>query len=125
MGQPDTQSSPQAKPLSPKMALLLGNAADSASTYTFLKAKMGKERNPAMSFFNEKPWTVIPTGIAANYGYSKLYDMLHKRKPKIADAIAGLVGGWHGALAGNNMERVPGWSFDEAATDLSPVKGTR
>lgn len=107
----------QAKPLSPKIAMLLGNAADSASTYAFLKQGR-KETNPAMKFFNNKHWSVIPVGIAANYGYGKLYDLLRKKNPKIANTAAGLLGGWHGALAGQNVEHSPGRAFDLAARKI-------
>jgi hypothetical protein len=106
--------------LSPKAALLLGSLADSASTYAFLKRGNGqREGNPALGFFDEHPASVIPTAAAGALGYRAAYDLLHKHAPRVADTVAGLVGGFHGALAGNNIENTRGEATRQASDDLA------
>lgn len=91
--------------LSPKMSMLLGQAADSASTLHFLtKKKPMKEMNPALQFFNKSPMSVIPTAIAGNLGYGLLHKLISKVSPKAADTTAGLLGGYHMALGASNMQ---------------------
>lgn len=103
-GPSETKGSSSAAPLSPKMALLLGSLADSASTFNFLGSGSGRESNPALQVFNKSRWSVLPAAAGGLYGYSKIYDALHSKHPKVADTLAGILGGWHGALAGNNLE---------------------
>lgn len=97
---------PETKPLSPKMAMLLGGAADAASTYGFLQKEGHREGNPAFSYFNKKPWTVLPTSAAVGAGYLGLHKLLSKFSPKVADTAAGLLGGHQMALAGKNTQNV-------------------
>jgi hypothetical protein len=115
-GSKETPKTP--KSLSPKQALILGSLADSASTYAFLKQGGRREANPAMQHFNKRPWMVLPTAAAGAAGYSMLYDLIKKRSGGLADTMAGLVGGLHGALAGSNAENVGHSSYRQAITDL-------
>lgn len=93
------------RPLSPKMALLLGQAADSASTLKFLTDGSGmQEHNPIFQMFNRNPLSVIPIGVAGNIGYALAYELLKRKAPKIADTLGGLIGGLHMTLAGDNLQ---------------------
>lgn len=111
--------SPPTKPLNPKVAMLLGGAADAASTYKFLKDGSGRESNPMFSYFNGRPWAVIPTAAAAGLGYNTLHSLIKKKSPKVADTIAGLLGGHQMALAGHNVA-LRGNSALMAQEDLNP-----
>jgi len=122
MQMPEPSRGPEPTPLDPKIALLLGQAADSASTYAFLKKGTGREANPALGYMNGRPWSVIPSSIAGAAGYSLLHKFLSKKSPKVANTLAGLVGGFHGALAGANMEDEPGGSFKAALQDFTPKR---
>ena len=120
--QEQAPSSP--KPLSPKMAMMLGGAADAASTYTFLKNGSGTEANPMFQYFNKNPWTVLPTSAATGLGYHYLHKLLKSKSPKIAATTAGLLGGYQMALGGNNMERHNSNSYQGAVNDLQ-LRGQR
>lgn len=106
-------------PLDPKLALLLGSVADSASTYNFLK-NGGREANPALQIFNKKPWTVLPMGVAGALGYHGLYKLVHKVSPGLADNVAGLIGGFHTGLSGENFEKNPTNSYRSVMDDFRP-----
>lgn len=104
-------------PMSPKKALILGSLADSASTYAFLK--QGRhEGNPVLQMFNKKHESVIPMGAAGAAMYSALYELVKKGSPRTANTLAGLLGGYHGALAGNNIQG-NGRSYRETVDELS------
>ena len=111
-------------PLSPKMAMLLGGAADAASTYGFLKQGGMREGNPMFQHFNKNPWTVLPTSAATGIGYHYLHKLLKSKAPKIANTAAGLLGGYQMALGGNNLERQNGNSYQGAMNDLQ-LKGNK
>lgn len=137
MDKEDTQkrfaTPPEAAPspvtaLSPKMAMLLGQAADSASTLHFLTKKdPGHEANPALQFFNKSPLTVIPTAVAGNVGYGLLHKLLSKVSPKAADTAAGLLGGYHMGLGASNMQskRNGGISSYQNVIDKLTLDGKR
>lgn len=95
---------PESKPLSPRMAMLLGSLADSVSTYTFLKRGTGEEANPMFRFFNGHPNRVIPSAAAGALGYEALYRLIKRKKPKLADTLAGLIGGVHTQFAAENFQ---------------------
>lgn len=118
---PEKQSRPGGPTLSPKMALILGSLADSASTYAFLKQGR-REANPALQVFNKRHETVIPMGAAGAVGYSLLYDLLAKRSPRMANTLAGLLGGYHGALAGNNLQGEAPDSYGATVKELTLPK---
>jgi hypothetical protein len=102
--QPSSESAPQTPTtLNPLQALLLGSLADSASTYAFLKQGR-REENPALQYFNARPWSVIPTAAAGAVGYKALYELMRRKSPRTADTLAGLLGGYHTALAAANTE---------------------
>ena len=109
-------SSAGPSPISPKMALILGSLADSASTASFL-SKGYKEGNPALQIFNRKPWTVAPMAAGGAVGYALLHKLLSKKYPKLADTIAGGLGAYHGALAGSNMDLKSGNNSYQAAVE--------
>jgi hypothetical protein len=99
--------SSHAAPLSPKRAMPLGGLADAASTYAFLKRGTGHEGNPMFQYFNQRPWTVIPTAAAGRLLYSLAYDRLRRLSPRAADIAAGIVGGaitwrWVGTTSTTN-----------------------
>ena len=114
----DAKAPEKSKTIGPKTALLMGSLADSASTYAFLK-RGGKEANPALQYFNSKPWSVIPTAAAGAAGYNALHGLIKRKSPKIADTLAGLLGGYHTALAGSNMQPNRGTgSYEKVVRDL-------
>jgi hypothetical protein len=90
--------------MSPKMAMMLGGAADVASTLSFLKRGTGKEKNPAFQYFNKNPMAVLPTAAAVGTGYHLLHKLLSKKSPKLANTIGGLLGGYQMGLGGRNFE---------------------
>lgn len=90
--------------LGPKAAMMLGGAADVASTISFLKRGTGKEKNPAFQYFNDHPMTVLPTAAAVGTGYHYLHKLLSKKSPKLANTIGGLLGGYQMGLGGRNFE---------------------
>ncbi len=91
------------KPFSPRTALLMGSLADSASTAAFL-AQGRQEGNPALGFLNKKPWMIAPAAAGGALGYHLLHKLISKKAPKLADTLAGGIGAYHMALAGNNLE---------------------
>ena len=109
------QSKPQGDGLSPKQALLLGSLADSASTAGFL-ARGREEGNPALQVFNKRPWTIAPAAVGGALGYNLLHKLISKKAPKVADTLAGGLGAFHTALAGNNIE--PPHGIEAAINDL-------
>lgn len=110
---PEEQQAPVAPTtLSPKLAMLLGNLGDAASTYGALKSGNGQESNKTFGYFNKHPWTVLPTAAATTLGMTMLHKALSRMSPKVADTVAGLQGGFQAAAAGNNLE-----------STLDPTKG--
>jgi len=101
--QPERQTSPVPKPMSPHKALILGSLADSASTAMFL-SKGRREANPALSVLNKDPWMIAPLAAGGALGYHLLHKLISKKSPKVADTLAGGLGSYHLAIAGNNME---------------------
>jgi hypothetical protein len=118
----EKQPTPQTNPMDPKWAMMLGGAADAASTYNFLRNGSMKEGNPAFSYLNKSPWTVIPTAAAAGTGYHFLHKFLKSKSPKIANTLAGLLGGFQMALGGNNFEQSSNNSLEAATNDLRVKK---
>lgn len=113
----------QPTPVSPMLALLAGQLADTGSTYAFLKTRSRPEANPALQFLNRgAAEKVLPLGAAGALGYLTAYKLLHRNHPGLANILAGLVGGYHGALAGNNVEHEAGNSYYRAARDFRPGK---
>lgn len=92
------------RPLNPKTALLLGGLMDAASTYTFLSNGSGTEGNPGVKFAEQHPWTMVPLAAGVGTGYHYLHKLLAKSKPKAADTLAGLVGGFQTALGARNFQ---------------------
>jgi hypothetical protein len=119
------QPAPSPRPMDPKWSMLLGGAADAASTYKFLKDGSMREGNPAFAYFNKRPWTVLPTAAGVGLGYHFLHKFLKSKAPKVADTAAGLLGGYQMALGGNNMEQSNSNSFSGAANDLRIGKNVR
>ncbi len=119
----EQQARPEVKALDPKLAMVLGGAADAASTYGFLKSKKGREGNPAFKYFNGRPWAVIPTAAAIGTGYHYLHKFLKNKNPKVADTMAGLIGGYQAALGGENVEGTlapkDGGSYRRTVNDLT------
>lgn len=119
--QPMPESSPTpVETLSPKLAMLVGQGLDSASTYAFLKQGQ-HEANPALQYMNNSANSVIPSALAGGLGYTLLYNMLHKNHPKIADTAAGLLGGFHMALGGHNLEPQTHNSYDAVLRDFKQL----
>lgn len=94
--------------ISPKNALILGGLADAASTYGFLKNGSGVEDNAMVGFAKNSP---IGTGLAAaggTLGALLIHKLLSKKMPKLADTLAGGLGGYQTTLAGWNTDSTPG-----------------
>lgn len=112
-------SAPDYKTLSPVQALLAGGLGDAASTYTFLKRGTGVEGNALISGMDPLP-TAIGAG-TGTVGALFLREILKMKYPKLADALAGGLGGYQMTLAaGNFNDRVPN-SANNANQILSKV----
>lgn len=102
----DEKSVPEQTTLSPTQALLAGGLGDALSTYTFLKRGTGVEGNAAIDGMNPLP-TAVAAG-AGTMGALLLREILKLKYPKLADTLAGGLGGYQTLLtAGNLDDRVP------------------
>jgi hypothetical protein len=103
-----------AEPLNPLMTLFAGQALDTASTYNFLKRKTGREDNAMFSnvLTQEHPENALIGGAAGAAGYYLAHKLLSKISPRLADTAAGIVGGYHMGLGGENFDpsRRESWS---------------
>lgn len=109
--------SPEQTTMSPDKALLLGGMADAASTYSFLKRGTGREDNAVLNnLLGGQAQQALPTAAAAfgtTMGALLLKKLIAKASPKVADTLAGGLGGYQLTLAGGNINATPGVSASD------------
>jgi hypothetical protein len=114
----EPQGAPEAKPIAPELAAMLGNVADAASTYSFLKAGTSTEGNAMYKGMGDKPlatsMSVLGSGLASQAVRAILR---HAGQKKLADTLAGVQGGQQMGLAGNNFAHMAKQRHDSSDHD--------
>lgn len=100
--------------ISPETAALLGGMVDAGSTYSFLKRGTGTEGNPILSPFHNHPLGTAAGVMGMAYGGKLLRDLLRKKSPGLADALAGNMGAAQMGTGLTNMTTQPIGSDSEA-----------
>jgi hypothetical protein len=98
---PDGPSRPM---LSPEQLALVGGVADAASTYYFLKRGMGAEGNRLLGATNSQPVQTAMGALLGMAGTKVARDLIRKKFPAVADALAANQGAQQLALAVTNID---------------------
>lgn len=98
------EKGPEFSTISPDLALLMGGLADAGSTYNFLKNKTGTESNAiAAKLGNNQPGKTAALAAGTTLGTLLLKKLLEKKFPKVADTLAGGLGGYQMTVAADNL----------------------
>jgi hypothetical protein len=108
-------------PINPEAAALMGGLADAASTFSFLKRGTGVESN-AMHQQGDPLKTAASVAIAALLGSGGRHILRKMGHPKIADLIAGAMGGQQMGLAAQNLQSDLRGGFTQASDDAVTSK---
>jgi hypothetical protein len=104
------------EPINPELGAVVGGLADAASTFSFLKRGTGKEGNAMWNGAKNSPGKTAAGVAASSLAAAGLRHLLRKKgHGKLADLIAGIMGGQQVGLAAQNAHHDSRGGFNSSS----------